>query len=1606
MFNRIGWPKVVPVFIFAVIACVMLALVGNTVVSARHLLASRQRVLTRQTPMVRRPAGTLFRPTEFASRTVRTLAQDLPATRQAGRFSAQAAIFENPAQGLALTVTRAGTRLRLARGATLDIRLVAARTGGRFLRLTGGTPVAGGSRIEVPRADGLMEWFVNTPRGIEQGFTFEHPPAGSGNSTELRFALDGRLTPELDHNTLRFADGAHRAVLRYGDLVAYDAHHRRLPARMSLRGRMLSLSVDTRGAAYPIVIDPLFSASGVFNEPTPVAGDLFGYAVAISSDGNTALVGTPGAAKAYVFTYGSTGWTAVATLPDPGASASDGFGQAVALSADGTEALIGAPGADKAYLFGSSNGIWNTTPHGFDDPASTAADQFGNSVALSADGNTVLIGAYEATAYTPPASTKSPAAAAGRAYAYAFAGSSWSPPAVFQAPQPAADDGFGHSVALASGTGGDTALIGAPSTAVPSPTSKSAPPLALAGEAYVYSFSYSSKNGWNTGSPIASITEPGPAANNQFGYAVSLSSDGTHGLIGAPYAGVVPAGTTHAVATAGKAYLYTGSSWSNPVEFDDPDATGASAGGSAENGNFGASVALAADNSGAVIGAPGASVSVPSGSTNAPPAIVTDAGKVFAYSRLGGSWPPQSTSLAVPQPISDPGKAANDRFGSSVTSAAFGGSSIPAVDGLAGGPYISVKPPAAQTLATAGSVLAFYTADDLSLALSAASSVLPGGSLTYNLTVTNNDADIPASSLVVTDALPVGFSFSTSSGGCSHSAGTATVTCSRSSLAPQATWQPTITVTAPSSPTRISNQASVSGALPDPVNSNNSASVSVLVDQAPTANTSSITVHASASDALSATTYYPAQQLTYSITQQPADGTVTLTNASTGTYTYTVNPASLGAGGTASDSFGFQVNDGFLNSNTAQVSVTAYGPPTASTPAQAISVHGPYTCSNSSCELAGSDPDKSQTLTYKISPPGASHGQVKITSQSNAGAFYTYTPNAGYKGPDEFSFTVKDGYNTSAPATVNLQVYTPPTVSDTSLVVHNGSGQGTLTGSDSDGLQVLYYTVVSGPSHGTVHLTQPITPGEAATYTYAVAAGYTGSTDSFTFQANDSYHTTNTATASIVIYAPPVAHDGKLTAHVNAAGSVTATDSDPSQKLTYTVTTFPGHGQLATFNSSTGAFTYQANPGYTGADSFQFNANDSYATSNTATVSITDFAAPTASNGSLIVHAAGSGQLVATDPDSSQALTYSLAKQPSHGVVTLNGATGAYIYRADAGYSGTDSFTFNARDSYNSSNAGTIKVTAYAAPTANKATLIAHVAASAVLSASDPDSTQSLTYKVVQPPLHGTVKLDAGTGAYTYSGNAGYTGNDSFTFSASDHYSSSNAATVSVTVFAVPTAANATLAVHGSASGQLQATEPDNKQTLTYVLVSSPAHGKVALDAGTGAYTYTADAGFTGEDSFTFEVRDSFNTSNIATLKVNVYGPPTASDAALTAATNRTASGQLKATDPDPSQTLAYVVVSPPAHGALSLDGATGGFIYRPIAGYSGSDGFTYAAKDAYASSNTAAVTITVAATSSPGGNSNASGPPAPVSPGGGGALGWLSVLLLIGMADLRRRRN
>lgn len=126
----------------------------------------------------------------------------------------------------------------------------------------------------------------------------------------------------------------------------------------------------------------------------------------------------------------------------------------------------------------------------------------------------------------------------------------------------------------------------------------------------------------------------------------------------------------------------------------------------------------------------------------------------------------------------------------------------------------------------------------------------------------------------------------------------------------------------------------------------------------------------------------------------------------------------------------------------------------------------------------------------------------------------------------------------------------------------------------------------------------------------------------------------------------------------------------------------------------------------------------------------------------------------------------------------------------------------------------------------------------------------------------------------------------------------------------------------------------------TYSISTAPAHGKVTItDTSTGAYIYTPDAGFAGEDHFVYQLCEG-SSGQCVSATVTAVVAPQASDDRYTTAQNTPLQSTVAGNDfIHPHSTYSLVTTVPSSTLALSPDGS---FTFTPGSTWTGDFTFTY----------------------------------------------------------------
>ena len=208
------------------------------------------------------------------------------------------------AQSLGARITANGTVIAHLEGAAgVSLRPAVLSSGTQHSVLSARQASSEPGRL-VQHLGPLTSSYAVTGGGLEQRFTIEHPVSGV---PELALAFSSPARWRIIRGGSAIApSGAGAGQLAYAGLRATDARGRALSSRFRLAAGGPQIVVDTRGAAYPVRIDPTWTTT-----PIPTATlterltDLQGMAVALSQDGTTALVGSERAD--YIFHASSEG---------------------------------------------------------------------------------------------------------------------------------------------------------------------------------------------------------------------------------------------------------------------------------------------------------------------------------------------------------------------------------------------------------------------------------------------------------------------------------------------------------------------------------------------------------------------------------------------------------------------------------------------------------------------------------------------------------------------------------------------------------------------------------------------------------------------------------------------------------------------------------------------------------------------------------------------------------------------------------------------------------------------------------------------------------------------------------------------------------------------------------------------------------------------------------------------------------------------------------------------------------------------------------------------------------------------------------------------------
>ncbi len=402
---------------------------------------------------------------------------------------------------------------------------------------------------------------------------------------------------------------------------------------------------------------------------------------------------------------------------------------------------------------------------------------------------------------------------------------------------------------------------------------------------------------------------------------------------------------------------------------------------------------------------------------------------------------------------------------------------------------------------------------------------------------------------------------------------------------------------------------------------------------------------------------------TISSASDPGHGTTVVTGGGS-SLTYAPDPNYCGA-----DSFTYTLNGGSSATVSVAVSCVDDGPTAV---ADSATVAEDSAAAAINVLANDTDADGGSTAISSASDPA--HGTAGVTG---GGSGLIYAPDAGYCGPDSFTYTLNGGSTATVSVTVSCDDDGPTAVADSAAVTED-SGARTIdvlandTDPDGGGRTVVF---TSDPGHGTA----AIAIG-GLSVTYAPDANYCGP-DSFSYSLNGGSTAIVSITVSCVDDGPTAVTDSAAVIEDSGMNAISVlsndTDVDGGPKSIASASD-PAHGATAVTGGGSG-LTYAPDASYCGPDSFTYSLNGGSAATVSIGVSCVDDPPLALNDAKTVAQNTGATTVDVLandpDPDGGPKVIVSASDAP-RGTVAVAAGGSSLTYRPDRDYCGADSFTY------------------------------------------------------------------------------------------------------------------------------------------------------------------------------------------------------------------------------------------------------------------------------------------------------------------------------------------
>jgi hypothetical protein len=581
--------------------------------------------------------------------------------------------------------------------------------------------------------------------------------------------------------------------------------------------------------------------------------------------------------------------------------------------------------------------------------------------------------------------------------------------------------------------------------------------------------------------------------------------------------------------------------------------------------------------------------------------------------------------------------------------------------------------------------------------------------------------------------------------------------------------------------------------------------------------------------------------------------------------------------------------------------------------------------------------------------------------------------------------------NLSSQATITISltdVNEAPAISNQSFSIaensSNGTTVGTVIAADPDAGQTKTFSILSGNANSTFVInssTGVLTVTNTATSNFEVTPSFTlvvKVQDNGT--GNLSSQATITVSLADVNEAPAISNQSfsitENSSNGTTVGTVIAADPDAGQVLSYSILSGNVNGAFS-INASNGVLTvaneaalnFELSPSFALVIKVQDNGIGNLNSQATLTISLLDVNEEPVINNQLFSITENSpnatyiGTVIATDPDSGQTMTFSIASGNTNGAIAINASTGALVVANQAALNFIINPTFSLGVKVTDNGTGNLfkiaNVTVSVLPIPNQPPVIINQTFTlnqnsptgtsvGIVTATDPDAGQKLVYSILSGNTEGAFTINSSTGEILVSNSTTFhiKSSSSFALVVQVHDNGSvilsNQATVTVVMLAAnepPLILNQTKSTleHqpiGTIVGNISAYDPDSGIPVIFSITSGNIGNGFAIDANNGNLTINNPAAVCYEGNPVFnlnvKVQDNEGLTSEAIITVNVADineKPLCNNQIFTINENapeQTLIGSIVATENDFNQTLTYSIVSGNLQDAFTIDGSNG----------------------------------------------------------------------------------